>query len=110
NANPAIRQQLEPVFTAKRAVASLDTQIKSKQSQVDQIAGDQKRIRENLSALKGTAEERALAKRYTDELNQQEDQLSTLRKDLDALQQQRQTAQQDLADKIENLNIEASPS
>lgn len=110
NANPAIRQQLEPIFAAKRAVASLDTQIKSKQSQVDQIAGDQKRIRENLSALKGTAEERALAKRYTDELNQQEDQLATLRKDLDALQQQRQTAQQDLANKIENLNIEASPS
>lgn len=110
NANPAIRQQLEPVFAAKRAVASLDTQIKSKQSQVDQIAGDQKRIRENLSALKGTAEERALAKRYTDELNQQEDQLATLRKDLDALQQQRQTAQQDLANEIENLNIEASPS
>jgi hypothetical protein len=106
NANPAILRQLEPIFAAKRAVTSLDTQIKSTQSQVDQIVEDQKRIRENLTALKGTAEERALAKRYTDELNQQEDKLTSLRKDLDSLRQQRETANQDLANKIESLNIE----
>jgi len=106
NANPVILQRLEPIFAAKHAVSSLDAQIKSTQSQIDQIVQDQKRLRENLAALKGTAEERALSKRYIDELNQQEDKLSALRKDLDSLQQQRQSAQQDLATKIENLNIE----
>jgi len=110
NANPAILQQLEPIFAAKRAVTSLDTQIKSTQSQVDQIVEDQKRIRENLTALKGTAEERALAKRYTDELNQQEDKLTSLRKDFDSLRQQREAANQDLANKIESLNIEQTRS
>ncbi len=99
-------QQLEPVFAAKRAVANLDRQIQSKQNDINQITEDQKRLRENLSALKGSAEERSLAKRYTDELNQQEDRLATLRKDLDTLRQQRETAQQDLANKIESLNIE----
>lgn len=110
NANPAILQQLEPIFAAKRALSSLDTQIKPTQSQVDRIVEDQKRIRENLTALKGTAEERALAKRYTDELNQQEDKLTSLRKDLDSLRQQREAANQDLANKIESLNIEQTRS
>ena len=105
NASPALTQQLEPIFAAKRTVTDLDRQVKSKQSSIDQITEDQKRLRENLSVLKGTAEERALAKRYTDELNQQEDKLATLRKDLDTLHQQHDAAQQDLSNKIESLNI-----
>jgi len=106
NATSALTQQLEPVFAAKRNVASIDTQIHSKQSDINQITEDQKRLRENLSALKGSAEERSLAKRYTEELNQQEDRLATLHKDLDTLHQQREAAQQDLANKIESLSIE----
>ncbi|WP_263365230.1 DUF4139 domain-containing protein [Edaphobacter bradus] len=106
NASPALTQQLEPVFAAKRAVSGLDRQIQIKQSDINQITEDQKRLRENLSALKGSAEERSLARRYTEELNQQEDKLATLRKDLDGLHQQRETAQQDLTNKIESLNIE----
>ena len=31
--------------------------------------GNQKRIREDLSALKGSGEERSLAKRYTEQIN-----------------------------------------
>ncbi|HEY2039581.1 MAG TPA: hypothetical protein VGG95_07940, partial [Edaphobacter sp.] len=110
NANPAIRQQLEPVFAAKRTVASLDSQIKAHQSDINQITDDQKRIRENLSALKGSTEERSLAKRYTEELNQQEDKLANIRKELDSLHQQREAAQQDLDNKIESLNIEQTRS
>jgi hypothetical protein len=60
----------------------------------------------NLSALKGSAEERTLVKRYTKELNQQEDKLATLRKDLDTLNQQHQTATEDLSNKIESLNVD----
>jgi hypothetical protein len=106
NASPALTQQLEPIFAAKRVVADLDRQIKSKQSDINQIVEDQRRLRDNLTALKTTAEERTLAKRYTEELNQQEDKLATLRKDLDAFHQQHEAAQQDLSNKIESLNIE----
>ena len=106
NASPALLAQLEPVFAAKRAVASLDTQINAKQVQINQIVEDQKRLRDNLAALKGGNEERTLAKRYTGELNQQEDTLATLRRDLATLQQQREAAQQDLNSKIESLTID----
>ena len=104
-AGTAVMQQLEPVFAAKRAVALLDTQIKEKQDAIGQLVNDQKRVRDNLSALKGSAEERSLVKRYTAELNTQEDTLATLRRDLAGLQQQRQTAEADLNNKIEALTL-----
>ena len=110
NATPSFMQQIQPIFDAKRNLASIDTQIRTRESNINQITEDQKRIRENLSALKGSAEERSLAKRYTGELNQQEDKLATLRKDLDSLNQQRESALQDLNNKIESLHIEENRS
>ena len=104
-ASPAVMQQLEPVFVAKRAVVALDTEIREKQDAINQLVNDQKRVRDNLSALKGSAEERTLVKRYTAELNAQEDALATLRRDLAGLQQQRQTANSDLNNKIEALAL-----
>lgn len=105
-AGPAVMQQLEPVFAAKRAVATLDVQIREKQDAISQLVNDQKRVRDNLGALKGSVEERSLAKRYTAELNAQEDTLATLRRDLAGLQQQRQSAQTDLSNKIETLTLQ----
>jgi hypothetical protein len=105
-ASPAVMQQLEPVFAAKRAVAVLDAQIGNKQGAINQLVEDQKRVRDNLGALKGNTEERSLAKRYTAELNGQEDTLATLRRDLAGLQQQRQSAEVNLNNKIESLTLD----
>ncbi|MCL2661551.1 MAG: hypothetical protein FWD64_13675, partial [Acidobacteriaceae bacterium] len=105
-ASPALMQKLEPVLAAKRNLTELNRQMMVKKLSIDGIVEDQKRLRDNLSALKGSAEERDLARRYTQELNRQEDALAALRKDQDALSQQQQAAQQNLADLIENLNIE----
>jgi hypothetical protein len=102
-ADPTVMQRLEPVLGAKRTVAALDTQMREKQSTINQLVEDQKRLRDNLSALKGSTEERSLAKRYTAELNAQEDTLATLRHDLATLQQQRQAAEVDLNNKIESV-------
>jgi hypothetical protein len=105
-AGPAVMQELEPLFAAKRAVAALDGQIGDKQNAINQLVEDQKRVRDNLGALKGGTEERALAKRYTAELNTQEDTLATLRRDLTTLQQQRQTAEAELNNRIESLTLD----
>jgi hypothetical protein len=105
-ASPALLAQLEPVFAAKRALTTIDQQIKAKQQSIADITNDQSRLRQNLSALKSSVEERTLTKRYTDELNAQEDQLATLNKDLATLKQQRQTAEADLSTKIESLNLD----
>jgi hypothetical protein len=105
-ASPAVMQELEPLFAAKRAVAALDSQIGDKQNAINQLVEDQKRVRDNLGALKGSTEERLLAKRYTAELNTQEDTLATLRRDLTTLQQQRQTAEAELNNRIESLTLD----
>jgi hypothetical protein len=105
-AGPAVMQQLEPVLVAKRAVAALNMQIAEKQGAIDQLVADQKRVRDNLGALKGSAEERTLAKRYTSELNTQEDTLAGLRRDLAMLRQQEDAANNDLNNKIEGLTLD----
>ena len=105
NASPALLQQLEPVFAAKRALTTLDRQVDEKQVAITQLIEDQKRLRDNLAALKGSSEERSLAKRYTAQLNTQEDTLAALRRDLATLQTQHASAQQDLDAKIASLQI-----
>ena len=106
SASPALLAQLEPVFAAKRALASIDTQISTRQTQINSIVEDQKRLRDNLAALKGGPDERTLAKRYTDELNTQEDTLGSLRRDLASLQTQRDAADADLGNKIQSLTVD----
>jgi septal ring factor EnvC (AmiA/AmiB activator) len=91
--SPAVMQEFEPVFEAKRTVAAIDIKIGDKQNAISQLVDDQKRLRDNLGALRGSAEERSLAKRYTAELNAQEDRLAVLRHDLDSLQQQLKAAE-----------------
>ncbi len=63
-------------------------------------------MRENLAALKSSAEERALVKRYTTEMNQQEDSLAKLNTQLADLQQQRARAEEDLKNKVEQLQMD----
>jgi SMC interacting uncharacterized protein involved in chromosome segregation len=103
--SPAVMQEFEPVFEAKRTVAAIDTKIGDKQNAIRQLVDDQKRLRDNLGALRGSAEERSLAKRYTAELNAQEDRIAVLRHDLDSLQQQLKAAEADLNNKIDSFSM-----
>ncbi len=107
-ASPATMTALQPVFDAHNAVVTLDKQIQANQAEANAITADQARLRENMKALKGTAEERDLLKRYTGELNQQEDQLATLRTQLAQLQTQRNTADMNFQAKLEAVNLDES--
>ena len=57
------------------------------------IFDDQQRLRESMKALKGSAEEKALLQRYTQQLNEQENRLETLRKESQQLEAQKDSAQ-----------------
>jgi hypothetical protein len=103
---PAIEKALAPVLAARSKVHDLDTQINAKQADIDRLAADQKRLHDNLEGLKDSPEERALARRYAGEMNTDEDQLQSLRKDQADLEQQRKTAQQSLDEAIRNLNLD----
>ena len=103
---PAVQQALAPVIAARRKLAALETQVAAKQKDIERIEADSARLHTNIQGLKDSAEERALANRYAGELNADEDQLQSLRKDRAALEQQRETAQQALNDAIRNLNLD----
>ena len=98
--SPAALQQLQPVFDAHHTVVALDKQITDAQSEINTITQDQNRLRENLKSLKGTPEEKALATRYTGELNQQEDRLAALNQQIANLRTQRVAADQDFQNKL----------
>jgi len=69
---------------------------------------DQGRLRENMKALRGSAEERALLQRYTRQLDEQETQLETLRKTIRDTEAQRDKANDQLEKMIDELQLEAT--
>ena len=99
---------LEKISTQKAQVAKLEEDMESRQKDIDRIVEDQGRLRENMKALKGTAEEKALVQRYTKQLDQQETQLEELRKNIQATEAERDKASAELENMIQDLQIEAS--
>lgn len=100
-----VRSALQPVFDAKRKVAELDTAIAQQRDALSRVESDQTRLRQNLAALKNSAEERALVKRYTGELNTQEDRINNLRETMTKLQADRDAAQKELERQVEALTL-----
>lgn len=103
----ALRTALTPVTDARRKLDDIQKEIYNRNQEISRISDDQKRLRENLAALKNTAEERDLTRRYTRELNTQEDRLVALKKEIEALQQQRSTAEAELNRLIQGLDFTA---
>jgi len=85
NLDPAIEQALRRVLAKKNEVSNVDSQIASRRQEIDRINREQSRLRENMKVLKGSPEEKALLQRYVTELNQQEDSLVSLNKEINSL-------------------------
>ena len=86
-------------------IAGLETQIGAHQTEANSIENDQQRLRENMKALRGSPEERALVERYTRQLNSQEDRLATLRSETAALQKQREEAGNQLDSILNEISL-----
>jgi len=106
--NPEIEQALRKIVAQKGVVAGLDSQIQARAQETKRIFDDQQRLRENMKALKGTPEEKALVQRYTKELDDQETRLNAIRKETADLEQRRQAAQAELNRMIEELQFDAA--
>jgi len=106
--NPDVEKALRRIVAQKNDIAGLDGMIAGRRAQVSSISDDQQRVRENMKALKGSAEEKALVERYVRELNEQEDRVQALRREISDLQQKRDTAQITLNGMIEALQMEAT--
>jgi len=103
---PAMKKAFDDVLAQKTKVSALDLQIKQHDGEISKINTDQTRLRENMKALKGGAEEKILLQRYIGELNSQEDRLATLRKGTEDVQAQRNQAQEALDKLIEGIDLD----
>ncbi|MGA7399351.1 MAG: hypothetical protein WCC99_02180 [Candidatus Sulfotelmatobacter sp.] len=106
--SPEIEQALRKVMAQKASVAVIDGEVASRKSKISGISEDQQRVRENMKALKGSAEEKVLVARYVRELNDQEDRVQTLHHEVADLQLKREAAQKTLNEMIEGLQMEAT--
>ncbi|HTU32242.1 MAG TPA: carboxypeptidase regulatory-like domain-containing protein [Candidatus Acidoferrum sp.] len=106
--NAQIEEAFRKIVARKAVVAGLDAGLAKRANEKQQIYDDQQRIRENLKALKGTAEERALTERYTKQLSDQETQLETLQRESADLQTKRDQAQAQLDNMIQNLSLDTT--
>jgi hypothetical protein len=76
-----LQRALQPVLDKKAEIAALDRQIRDLDNERARILEDQQRLRENMKALRGSAEEKQLLQRYTRQLNEQEDRLASLQQE-----------------------------
>jgi len=106
--NADVEKALRRIVAQKNDIAVLEAVITGRRAQVSSISDDQQRLRENMKALKGSAEEKALVERYVRELNEQEDRVQSLRREIAETQQKRDTAQGALQGMIEALQMEAT--
>jgi hypothetical protein len=101
-----VEEALRRIIAQKAVVADLDSKKEDRESQMNKIFDDQQRLRENMKALKGSAEEKALLQRYTQQLNEQETHLEALRKESEQLEAQHDSAQAALDKMIQELSFD----
>ncbi len=103
---PAMQQAFDRILKQKEKVDDISAQITERKRESDQIAADQNRIRENMKALKGSSEEKALLQRYVGQLDAQESRLATLRKESSDLTVQQNQASAELDRMITEVNVD----
>lgn len=103
---PAAMQAIRKVLEQKNIVDHLEAEISSRQHEIDAIGKDQARVRENMKALKGGSEEKSLVQRYARQLDQQEDRLNALQKEISDLNDKKEKADQDLEQIIQAIVLD----
>ena len=106
--NADIESSFRKIVAQKDSIASLDAKIEQGENEAEKIYDDQQRLRENLKALKGSAEERALTLRYAKQLADQETRLETIQHESADLHEKRDQAQSYLDSMIEGLSFDAT--
>ena len=106
--NPEVEKALRRIVAQKNDIAVIEAVITGRRSQVSSISDDQQRVRENMKALKGSTEEKALVERYVRQLTEQEDRVQSLRREIAEMQQKRDAAQSALNEMIGALQMEVT--
>lgn len=103
---PELEAELRKILAKKFDIFNVDQDLKSVQQEMELIDKDQSRLRENMKALKGSPEEKALLQRYTKQLDGQEDRLAALQKEAANRKAKRNQLQSELDAMVMKLTID----
>jgi predicted RNase H-like nuclease (RuvC/YqgF family) len=103
---PEVEQALRAVLAKKGEVAAVASEIAARSRETDQIFRDQERLRENLKALKGSAEEKTLVARYTRQLDEQETRLETIKREVAEREARRAKLQSELDALVQGIAVD----
>jgi hypothetical protein len=103
---PEVEAALRKLLAKKDEIAAVQSAIQLRRDEITSINAEQARVRENMKALKGSAEEKALVARYVASLNQEEDRLATLNKEISAKELELNARQSEYQQMAESLTFE----
>jgi len=103
---PAVEEELRKTMSKKFEIFNVEQETKSREQESELIDKDQARLRENMKALRGSPEEKALLQRYTRELDAQEDRLAGLRKEISDLKAKRAELQAELDTMVMQIGVD----
>lgn len=104
--NSEIEQALRRILQQKAEIGRLAAAVSARKKDIERIFDDQKRIRENMKALKGSREEKGLTQRYTRQLTDQEKRLQELRTEMSDLESRHRQAKEELNRVIEKMSMD----
>jgi hypothetical protein len=104
--NPKLQEAMQHILDKKSEIDATEVQLNVRRQELGRISMDQQRLRDNMKALKGSAEEKSLTQRYVSQLNQQEDRLAVLNKEIDTLTAQRSRLEQELQTIALSVNLD----
>jgi hypothetical protein len=102
---PDAEQALRAIVAKKAEIAAVSREITERQRETERIFQDQERLRENLKALKGSAEEKTLVTRYTRQLDEQETRLDAIRRENADRESRRAKLQGELDALVQGLTL-----
>jgi len=105
---PAMQLGFDRILKQREKIGDISGKINDRKHEVEQITADQGRIRENMKALKGSSEEKALLQRYVGQLDSQESRLATLRKEMEDLDAQQNAAREELERIVMEMSVDAT--
>jgi hypothetical protein len=103
-----MEQAPQKIMDQKTVVAKLEQEMENQQRGIDRIVEDQEQPRENIKALRGSAEEKTLLQRYAKQLDEQETQFEGLRRTIRDTEAQHNKANDQVQKMIDGLQIEAT--
>jgi chromosome segregation ATPase len=102
----ALENALRPIIAKKTEIAQFERRVQALETERMTIVDDQQRLRENMKALRGSAEEKQLLQRYTRQLDEEENKLDALKQDLTKMSQQLVSLRGELAALIGSVSFD----